>query len=223
MSAHRADDLAALARHARFSRWDGSQQAPELGADEIMDAISADMMSEGDLSEALRRLMERGWRSGDPTRPDLPGLQDLMDRLARQREEARERFQLGDVLGDIRRELDEIVEQERAGVQRRLDQSSGKPDGTDADSATDAGSATDPDAGTHDSAAAALHRPDAPGAASGRVRTASGRPRVPPGRRRRADPRPARIRLPRARCAPPLRRRSSNDWASRSWTSSSRA
>ncbi|MBA2757918.1 MAG: VWA domain-containing protein [Chloroflexi bacterium] len=159
MSAHRADDLATLARHARFSRWDGSQQAPELGADEIMDAISADMMSEGDLSEALRRLMERGWRSGDPTRPDLPGLQDLMDRLARQREEARERFQLGDVLGDIRRELDEIVEQERAGVQRRLDRSSGQLDGTDADSATDAGSATDPDAGTHDSAAAASTDP----------------------------------------------------------------
>jgi len=157
MSAHRADDLTALASHARFSRWDGSQQTAELGADEIMDAISADMMSEGDLSEALRRLMERGWRSGDPTRPDLPGLQDLMDRLARQREEARERFQLGDVLGDIRRELDEIVDQERAGVQRRLDQSSGKLDGTDAgpaiDAATDAGSATHPDAGPPDSAA----------------------------------------------------------------------
>jgi len=144
MSAHRADDLSALASHARFSRWDGSQQTPELGAGEIMDAISADMMSEGDLSEALRRLMERGWRSGDPTRPDLPGLQDLMDRLVRQREEARERFQLGDVLGDIRRELDEIVEQERAGVQRRLDQSSGKPGGTDPGPAID--SATDPDA-----------------------------------------------------------------------------
>ena len=98
----RDDPLAALARRARFSRWDGSQQVPDLGADEILDELSNDVMAEGDVAEALRRLMERGWRSGDPTRPDLPGLQDLMDRLGRRREELRERFDLGDVLGDIR-------------------------------------------------------------------------------------------------------------------------
>jgi uncharacterized protein with von Willebrand factor type A (vWA) domain len=84
-------------------------------------------MAEGDLAEALRRLFERGWRSGDPTRPDLAGLQDLMDRLVRRREELRERYQLGDVLGDIRRELEEIVAQERAGVQERLDRSAAPP------------------------------------------------------------------------------------------------
>jgi uncharacterized protein with von Willebrand factor type A (vWA) domain len=123
------DPLAALARRARFSRWDGTQQVPDLGADEILNELSNDVMAEGDVAEALRRLMERGWRSGDPTRPDLPGLQDLMDRLARQREELRERFDLGDVLGDIRRELEEIVAEERAGVERRLERSgSSSPD-----------------------------------------------------------------------------------------------
>ena len=101
---------------------------PDLGADEILDELSNDVMADGDLAEALRRLMERGWRSGDPTRPDLPGLQDLMDRLGRRREELRERFEIGDVLGDIRRELDEIVAQERAGVERRLERSSAAPD-----------------------------------------------------------------------------------------------
>ena len=121
------DAVAALARRARYSRWDGSQQVPDLGADEILDELSNDVMADGDLAEALRRLMERGWRSGDPTRPDLPGLQDLMDRLARRREELRERFELGDVLGDIRRELDEIVAQERAGVEQRLERSSAAP------------------------------------------------------------------------------------------------
>ena len=124
------DALAALARRARYSRWDGTQQIPDLDADEILDELSNDVMAEGDLAEALRRLMERGWRSGDPTRPDLPGLQDLMDRLARRREELRERFDLGDVLGDIRRELDEIVAQERAGVERRLDEASKAGDET---------------------------------------------------------------------------------------------
>ena len=78
-------------------------------------------MAEGDLAEALRRLMDRGWRTGDPTRGDMAGLRDLMERLERQREEALERYGLNDVLGDIRRELDEIVTEERAGVERRLD------------------------------------------------------------------------------------------------------
>jgi uncharacterized protein with von Willebrand factor type A (vWA) domain len=81
-------------------------------------------MSEGDLESALRRLMERGWRSTDPTRQDLAGLQDLMERIQRRREELLDRYQLGDVLGDVRQELDEIVGEERAGVERRLDQAS---------------------------------------------------------------------------------------------------
>jgi uncharacterized protein with von Willebrand factor type A (vWA) domain len=117
----RADDaLAQLARRARYSRWDGSQRLPDLDADEILKALSDDVMAEGDLAEALRRLMERGWRSSDPTRPDMAGLQDLMERLARRREDLRERYDLGDVLGDIRRELEDIVADERAGVERRL-------------------------------------------------------------------------------------------------------
>ena len=81
-------------------------------------------MAEGDLAEALRRLMERGWRTGDPTRGDMTGLRDLIDRLERRREQMLERYQLNDVLGDIRRELDEIVSEERAGVERRLDEAS---------------------------------------------------------------------------------------------------
>ncbi|HET7169568.1 MAG TPA: VWA domain-containing protein [Candidatus Limnocylindrales bacterium] len=126
------DRLAAVARRARYSRWDGSQQLPDLDADEILQAVSDDVMAEGDLGEALRRLMERGWRSADPTRPDLPGLQDLMDRLARRRDAIRERYDLSDVLGDIRRRLEDIVDLERAGVERRLDQS-GDDGSADAD------------------------------------------------------------------------------------------
>ena len=114
------DAVAQLARRARYSRWDGTQRLPDLDADEILKALSDDVMAEGDLAEALRRLMERGWRSGDPTRPDMAGLQDLMERLAKRREDLRERYDLGDVLGDIRRELEDIIADERAGVERRL-------------------------------------------------------------------------------------------------------
>jgi uncharacterized protein with von Willebrand factor type A (vWA) domain len=135
----RSDDpIAELARRARYSRWDGTQRLPDLDADEILKAISDDVMAEGDLAEAIRRLMERGWRSGDPTRPDMAGLQDLMERLARRREDLRERYDLGDVLGDIRRELEEIVADERAGVERRLQNAAtDAPDKDTAKAATD--------------------------------------------------------------------------------------
>ena len=92
-----------LARRARYSRWDGTQSIVDLEADEILDALAEDVMAEGDIGEALRRLIERGWRGSDPTRQDLAGLNDLLERLQRRREELLDRYQLGDVLGDIRR------------------------------------------------------------------------------------------------------------------------
>jgi uncharacterized protein with von Willebrand factor type A (vWA) domain len=119
-----------LARAARYARWDGTQSIPALDADEILDALADDVMAEGDLSEALRRLMERGWRAGDPTRPDLAGLNDLRERLRRQREDLQDRFQLRDVLADVRQELEEIVAEERAGIERRLDTAATPPEGT---------------------------------------------------------------------------------------------
>jgi len=122
-----------LARAARYARWDGTQSIPALDADEILDALADDVMAEGDLSEALRRLMERGWRAGDPTRPDLAGLNDLRERLRRQREELQERYQLRDVLADVRQELEEIVAEERAGIERRLDTAATPPEGTAVD------------------------------------------------------------------------------------------
>ena len=117
-----------LHRAARYSSWDGTQSLPDLDADEILDALADDMMAEGDIDAALRRLMERGWQSNDPTRPDMAGLRDLLDRLARRREELLDRYKLGDVLSDVRRELDEIVAQERAGVERRLDTAAEGPE-----------------------------------------------------------------------------------------------
>jgi len=123
-----------LAARARYSSWDGSQEVADLDADEILNALADDVMAEGDLAQALRRLMERGWRTADPTRVEMAGLQDLMDRLERRREAMLERYQLNDILGDIRRELDEIVGEERSGVQRRLDEASrtdSDPDGAE--------------------------------------------------------------------------------------------
>ncbi|HLY15042.1 MAG TPA: hypothetical protein VKR24_11890 [Candidatus Limnocylindrales bacterium] len=109
-----------FARQARFGRWDGSQLLPDLSADELIDALTDDVMADGDLGEALRRLMERGWRSADRDRGDLAGLEALRERLRARRDELLGRYHLGDVLADVRAELKEIVETERAGIEARL-------------------------------------------------------------------------------------------------------
>jgi uncharacterized protein with von Willebrand factor type A (vWA) domain len=132
-AAARAARDSVLARAARFARWDGSQSISALDADEIIGALADDVMAEGDLAEALRRLMERGWHGGDPTRPDLAGLEELRERLRRRRDELQERYQLRDVLADIRQELDEIVADEKAGIERRLDDAAAPRDGSAAD------------------------------------------------------------------------------------------
>jgi uncharacterized protein with von Willebrand factor type A (vWA) domain len=116
-----------LARAARYARWDGTQSIPALDADEILDALADDVMAEGDLAEALRRLMERGWRGHDPTRQDMAGLAELRERLRRQRDALQERFNVSDVLADVRAELEEIVADERAGIERRLDEAASPP------------------------------------------------------------------------------------------------
>ena len=72
--------------------------------------------------EALRDLMDRGVQTGDPSRGDMRGLRDILDRIRDRRRELLEEGQLADPLADVRQRLDEIVERERAGVQRRLDE-----------------------------------------------------------------------------------------------------
>jgi uncharacterized protein with von Willebrand factor type A (vWA) domain len=109
-----------FARQARFGRWDGSQLLPDLSADEIIDALADDVMADGDLGEALRRLLERGWRSPDRDRADLPGLAALRERLRARRDEVLNRYNLGDVLGDVRAELQVILETERERIAARL-------------------------------------------------------------------------------------------------------
>ena len=127
----------ALAPAARYRAWDGSQDVPDLTADELVDALADDVLEHGDVEEALRRLMQRGLPSDRPGTGDLHGLRDLLDRLRDRRREILEQGTLADPLADVRRELDEIVAQERAGVQRRLDEAEPGAEGS-------AGAAPDP-------------------------------------------------------------------------------
>jgi uncharacterized protein with von Willebrand factor type A (vWA) domain len=116
-------------RH-RYLRWDGSQRL-DFDADDVLDALSDDLLAEGDLAEALRRLLQRGFPPGRRAADRVAGLREVMERLAAKRRDVLERYKVGDVLADVRRELEEILDTERAGVERRLAPTSAKPETSD--------------------------------------------------------------------------------------------
>jgi uncharacterized protein with von Willebrand factor type A (vWA) domain len=105
----------------RYSRWDGTQDIPPLDADELMEALSDDLIADGDLRSALQRIMR--WGMNRPMGERLPGLQDLLQRLQARREQQLQRYNLGSILDDIRQRLEEIVAAERQGIERRLEES----------------------------------------------------------------------------------------------------
>ena len=100
-----------------YSRWDGSQQVFDLDEDSIMDSLSEDILAHGDLNRALRGLFQRGM-DGDDRRID--GLRDLMERLREQRQRQLERFRLESVMDDLKERLQDVIETERQGIERRL-------------------------------------------------------------------------------------------------------
>jgi uncharacterized protein with von Willebrand factor type A (vWA) domain len=102
----------------RYSRWDGSQQLPPFDADDVLRALSEDVLAEGDVRRALQRLMQRGMRGARGG--DIPGLRRILEQLRRRRQAELERSNLDSVLGDLEERLGHIIDQEREGIERRL-------------------------------------------------------------------------------------------------------
>ena len=104
----------------RYSEWDGTQSIPNLDANQVLDALSDDLMNFGDLQHALRNLMQRGMRGqqGDRTQ----GLRDLLQKLRQQRRQRLDQFDLGGVMEDLKRQLKEILDLERQTLEERLAQ-----------------------------------------------------------------------------------------------------
>jgi uncharacterized protein with von Willebrand factor type A (vWA) domain len=104
---------------SRYSRWDGSQSLPDFDADDLLAAMGDDLVADGDPRRALERLLRQGFRTRDGEQ--VPGLRDLLARLRRQRQGLLDRHDLGDVLGDLRQRLRDVLDTERQGIDRRVD------------------------------------------------------------------------------------------------------
>ncbi len=116
--AQSAGSLAVMARVFRYSRWDGTQQGFDLDADSLLAELSDDLLYHGDLNAALRRLLQGGMETPDGER--LLGLREMLRDLRERRREELERRDLGGVYEDVARALDEVVDKERQGIDRRV-------------------------------------------------------------------------------------------------------
>ena len=109
-----------MMRGYRYSRWDGTQQVFDLDEDDIMDSLSDDILAHGDINRALRNLFQRGLRDEQGQR--TTGLRDLMERLRQQRQQQLERYNLDSLMDDLKERLQDVVDTERRGIERRLEE-----------------------------------------------------------------------------------------------------
>jgi uncharacterized protein with von Willebrand factor type A (vWA) domain len=100
----------------RYSRWDGTQRLEDLDAGDVLDALSDDLMNYGDLNAALQRLLR--WGS-----PDMPGLEQLLKQLREARERELGRYNLDSTVEQLREKVQEVIDTEKKGIDRRLDES----------------------------------------------------------------------------------------------------
>ncbi len=98
-----------------YSRWDGTQNLDAVDADDVLDALSDDLMSYGDLSAALQRLYR--WGAGD-----MPGLEQLLRQLRERRERELSRYDLDSTVESIREQLQDVIDTERAGIDKKVEE-----------------------------------------------------------------------------------------------------
>jgi uncharacterized protein with von Willebrand factor type A (vWA) domain len=70
---------------ATYSRWDGTQQVGDLTGDDVLSRLSEELLEHGNVDQALRRLMQRGF--SDSSGRDVKGLREMLERVRKRRAE----------------------------------------------------------------------------------------------------------------------------------------
>ncbi|HVB93555.1 MAG TPA: VWA domain-containing protein [Acidimicrobiales bacterium] len=97
-----------------YRRWDGTQNSEIDDTDAVLAQLTDDLLANGDLHEALQRMLNRGWRT--PDGQEVQGLRDLLDQLRLEREDQLDRGDLGGAYSEVAAELEEVLAEERAGI-----------------------------------------------------------------------------------------------------------
>ena len=110
------DQIRPLFDDVRYSRWDGTQRLDALEAEELLGAMADELLSGGDLEDAMARLA----RWGLPGR--MEGMHELLERLRAARQRRAERHDLSGIFEDLKQKLEEVKRLERDGLDRREQQ-----------------------------------------------------------------------------------------------------
>lgn len=106
--------------YTRYSRWDGSQELFGLDADELMEAMSDDLLDDGDLWRALQKMLRRGAENEQGDK--MKGLRDLMEQLRQKRRDNLDQYDMGSVMEDLKEKLENVLKTEREGIDKRVEE-----------------------------------------------------------------------------------------------------
>jgi uncharacterized protein with von Willebrand factor type A (vWA) domain len=105
--------------HYRYSRWDQGPLTEEFDSDDLMEALSDDLLTDGDVWSALQRVNR--WGLHYEGHQITPGMQSLVQQLHAQRQQELEKYSLNSLMEDIKSKVADVVRTEREGMTRRLD------------------------------------------------------------------------------------------------------
>ncbi|MEK9659836.1 MAG: VWA domain-containing protein [Chloroflexota bacterium] len=107
----------------RYTRWDGTQRVDFPDTQELADQLAERILDGHDVNSALRRMLQRGMEL--PNGKRMAGMQELLERLRNAREKNLQRYNLGSMMDDIAERLKQVVQTEREGIERRLNDAQG--------------------------------------------------------------------------------------------------
>ena len=102
----------------QYSAWDGTQVGFDLDADALLSEMADELLYHGDLNAAMRRMLQQGFQ--DRNGEQLMGMQEMLKRLRERRQQELEQRDLGGVYDDIAEKINDVMEHERAGMDRRV-------------------------------------------------------------------------------------------------------
>ena len=112
-----------------YSRWDGAQQVFDFDDEDLMEQLSEYLVNYSDISQSLDALAHRGLHG--KYGQDVPGLEELLDRLHKHEQRILNRYNLDHILEDMEGRLRRIVDAERLGMEQRLREAQERLTGVD--------------------------------------------------------------------------------------------
>ncbi len=123
-----------MSRNFKYSSWDNTQNNLIPDLDDLLDSLSDDLLQYGDVSRALRQLLQQGMNRPHGQQ-NMRGIYDMLQELRSKRHEMLAQNNLNSAYQDLKDRLDAIVRQERESIERRLDDLDQQPQDPSLDNA----------------------------------------------------------------------------------------